>query len=360
MAELTGKAVSELPAATTINDSDLLAISQNGASKKITPSVLLSEVKDEISGLSGSLATYVRPNLLDNWYFVRGKAQGGVASFPINQRGQNSYSSAGPSIDRWNASSANCIVALGYNNYIVIKSSTAGAQNLFLQYFENKEMFAGKTVTISAIINSTLVQSTIQVPADSSTWGSTITPGSDSVSGCSIYLRYLNSKLCFVFYASSSYVANTNILIQAAKIEIGNTQTLAHKVGNVWVLNEIPDYAEQLMKCQRYYQRYGNAQSYRVFAIGYMQSDTSARFFLPLSVPMVRKPTATVHGTLYFNYGENSNRIAITFNDSAVNNWDDHQVFLSGTTGSSVSVGTVGEIMSQNTTVESIELSADL
>ena len=256
MAELTGKAISELPAATTINDTDLLAISQNGASKKITPPVLLSGVEGEISGLSGSLATYVRPNLLDNWYFIRGVQQTGVASFPINQRGQGSYSGAVYNIDRWVSGNANCMVALGYNNYIVIKSSAAGGQNLLMQYFENKEMFAGKTVTISAIINGTLVQSTIAVPADSSTWGSTIGYGSSDVVGCAVYLRYLSSKLCFVFYTNSNYVANTNVLIQAAKIEIGDTQTLAHQVGSAWVLNEMPNHAEQLARCQRFFQMY--------------------------------------------------------------------------------------------------------
>lgn len=256
MAELTGKAISELPAATTINDTDLLAISQNGASKKITPPILMSGVESEISGLSGSLATYVRPNLLDNWYFIRGAAQTGVASFPINQRGQNSYSGSGYTIDRWVGGTANSLVALGYSNYIVIKSSAAGGQNLFLQYFENKEMFAGKTVTISAIINNTLVQSTIAVPANSSTWGSTIGYGSASVGGCAIYLRYLSSKLCFVFYTNSTYTANTNILIQAAKIEIGDTQTLAHQVGSAWILNEIPNYSEQLVRCQRFFQTF--------------------------------------------------------------------------------------------------------
>ena len=256
MAELTGKAISELPAATTINDTDLLAISQNGASKKVTPPVLLSGVEGEISGLSGSLATYVRPNLLDNWYFIRGVAQTGVASFPINQRGQSSYSGSGYTIDRWVGGTANSLVALGYSNYIVIKSSAAGGQNLLMQYFENKEMFAGKTVTISAIINNTLVSSTISIPADSSTWGSTIPTGTAAVGGCAVYLRYLWGKLCFVFFATSAYVANTNILIQAAKIEIGDTQTLAHQVGNVLTLNEMPNYSEQLVRCQRFFQMY--------------------------------------------------------------------------------------------------------
>lgn len=41
MAELTGKAVSELPEATNVQDSDLLAISQDAASKKVTVETLL-------------------------------------------------------------------------------------------------------------------------------------------------------------------------------------------------------------------------------------------------------------------------------------------------------------------------------
>lgn len=52
MAELTGKAVSELPAATTIGDSDLLALSQDGASKKITPPILLTGVMKSRSSIT--------------------------------------------------------------------------------------------------------------------------------------------------------------------------------------------------------------------------------------------------------------------------------------------------------------------
>lgn len=40
MAELTGKAVSELPEATSVQDSDLFAVSQNGSSKKMTVATL--------------------------------------------------------------------------------------------------------------------------------------------------------------------------------------------------------------------------------------------------------------------------------------------------------------------------------
>lgn len=38
----------------------------------------------------------------------------------------------------------------------------------------------------------------------------------------------------------------------AIKLELGTTQTLAHREGDKWVLNEIPDYGEQLRRCQRY------------------------------------------------------------------------------------------------------------
>ena len=40
----------------------------------------------------------------------------------------------------------------------------------------------------------------------------------------------------------------------AAKLELGTTQTLAHQENGNWVLNEIPDYGEQLARCMRYYQ----------------------------------------------------------------------------------------------------------
>lgn len=38
----------------------------------------------------------------------------------------------------------------------------------------------------------------------------------------------------------------------AIKLEIGPTQTLAHREGDKWVLNEVPEYGEQLRRCQWY------------------------------------------------------------------------------------------------------------
>lgn len=43
------------------------------------------------------------------------------------------------------------------------------------------------------------------------------------------------------------------VSIRAIKLELGPQQTFAHQENGVWVLNEIPDYGEQLRRCQRYY-----------------------------------------------------------------------------------------------------------
>ena len=50
------------------------------------------------------------------------------------------------------------------------------------------------------------------------------------------------------------------VTIAAVKLERGNSQTLAHQdaQGN-WVINDIPDKAQELWKCQRYYQLFSSA-----------------------------------------------------------------------------------------------------
>lgn len=54
-------------------------------------------------------------------------------------------------------------------------------------------------------------------------------------------------------HASLGGFGNTDMTVKAVKLELGSVQTLAHQDANgAWVLNEIPDYGEQLLKCQRY------------------------------------------------------------------------------------------------------------
>ena len=79
--------------------------------------------------------------------------------------------------------------------------------------------------------------------------------------------------------------------IQAVKLELGPFQTLAHKEGSKWVLNEIPDYATELAKCQRYFYKTQGAFEYRGIAISrwYVSSGT-----IELPVPMRIKPACKI------------------------------------------------------------------
>lgn len=68
-----------------------------------------------------------------------------------------------------------------------------------------------------------------------------------------------NSFYCPIF--GNGTVAETeqttaDAYVLALKLELGDHQTLAHQDENGnWVLNEIPDYGEQLARCKRVYQR---------------------------------------------------------------------------------------------------------
>jgi hypothetical protein len=44
--------------------------------------------------------------------------------------------------------------------------------------------------------------------------------------------------------------AGEELSVKAVKLELGTEQTLAHQENGTWVLNEIPDYEEELVKCQ--------------------------------------------------------------------------------------------------------------
>ena len=71
------------------------------------------------------------------------------------------------------------------------------------------------------------------------------------------WLLRFSSNMARIIYIGND---TPEITIKAAKLELGSQQALAHQDTNGnWVLNEIPDYGEQLAKCQRYFQLYSSA-----------------------------------------------------------------------------------------------------
>lgn len=142
-----------------------------------------------------------------------------------------------------------------------------------------------------------------------------------------------------VVFGEGGVGAGTVKLI-AAKLELGDTQTLAHQdsSGN-WVLNEIPDYGEQLARCQRYFVKYPST-----ILPGIAISTSTALFGLPSSnmraAPVISGDFA---GTLSFansvtqgflsvissiSYSAYGNALLVSFNGNICNQWESCSVLL--------------------------------
>lgn len=177
-------------------------------------------------------------NLLDNWYFVGGGSQLREGVFPINQRGQTSYSATGYGIDRWYNVSSLIPVTMS-EGYITSHS--------IFQRIEGQDKLLGLQLTFSALFeDGTLLSGTKKI----TTFSAQTTFASKAVPGGALALLY-NSYWRGFQIDNSASGATFNLI--AAKLELGTEQTLAHKENGVWVLNEIPDYAVELLKCQQYY-----------------------------------------------------------------------------------------------------------
>lgn len=238
---------------------DSAATSVEGAVKYNTQQTLTEEQKQQARAninapapytagdgisISGSvIATKVQPcnrNLLDNWYF----------GAPVNQRDvSGTISSAGYFLDRWK---------------LVIGSVTINTDGITL--------------------NGTMQQVLETAPVG------TVTASALTQAGVGEVVPTYNSATKTV-----TVTADGEKLV-AVKLEMGSQQTLAHQENGMWVLNEIPDYGEELTKCMRYlqiisapYDTSGNG-----VAIGYANNTVDLWVPIPLAVPMRISPTPTI------------------------------------------------------------------
>lgn len=180
------------------------------------------------------------PNLLDNWYFGN----------PVNQRGASgTISRLGYFFDRWKLVSGSVTINSGG---IVLNGTIA----------QVLEYAAGQTVTATVLTPDGVTD---------------VTPVYDDET-------------------KTFTVTTQGKTIRAVKLELGTEQTLAHQENGVWVLNEIPDYGEQLRRCQRYYQRLKASSGYMRFGISQPYTDTAAGVFIPLQGEMRTAPTMSSSG----------------------------------------------------------------
>ena len=173
----------------------------------------------------------VHPNLLDNAYFVGGGSQLGGETFPINQRGQTSYTSGGTGIDRW------CTDLPSGNGVTLTASGVTLDSGVYWGQHRVAKDLAGETLTLSVML------------ADGTIYSGTAVYNHEVGVGYTFFGNGLMA--CYALRLGSSDVAQfeistyTAITVKAVKLEKGTVSTLAN--------DTIPSFVEELRKCQRFF-----------------------------------------------------------------------------------------------------------
>lgn len=290
-----------------------------------------------VTNVSNQLGTFVRPNLLDNWYFGR----------PVNQRGKTSYTGIGYAIDRWKID-IDTGSRVSINNGLTIKNAGSYIGQYFDRLFDSLD---GIPITGSIILSSghlltgTLIyKSIINQPQIFF---------SDSAGGVSMFVNALSNTLTQIELAT----LKDNVSILAAKLELGPTQTLAHREGDKWVLNEVPDYGEQLRRCQRYAIDLHGPTNYGVLGSGVARRTDRASIFCPLPVSMRVTPVATFGGSLTLASDADAGRGYVTAVN--VDHINSNGITLNVDTAG-LTISTVYQLWRQGDASAHILLSADL
>ena len=229
---------------------------------------------NRISQINTGFSYISNPNLLDNWYFGN----------PVNQRGQTSYTGVGYGIDRWKILTDSATLAISNDGITLHRNG--GDQWLLAEQMEPSIVtnFVGKHFTASVLTTQGLV--VLDVPSAFTSETSVTDPKGVCV--------WVNTTGIVLFGT-----INDSMTLIAAKLELGSQQTLAHQDadGN-WVLNEVPDYGEQLARCQRYALECalnGYVADAQIVGMGSSETASVAHIVIPTPNTMRTLPTITWH-----------------------------------------------------------------
>jgi len=206
-------------------------------------------------------------NLIDNPFFT------------VNQRGSSTYSLNGYTVDRWITGNSN--LQLDVNSNSITLTNNGASQYEFIQRIESTfALYAGKTLTLSIKDDSdNIYYNTATIPNTapaSTTFYIGIPLPNDSGDFNFAYTAGLQ-----IFYADLRLKAGKTITIKAVKLELGSISTLAYDAP--------PSYAEELLKCQRYFLSIKNSCTYA----GIFSSQYAVEFTIPTPIAMRTTPTLT-------------------------------------------------------------------
>ena len=192
-------------------------------------------------------------NLLRNGTFADGCI--------VNQRGKTSYAGTGYGVDMWYTTGATLSVDVTAEGVKLYKNA-ASANPAWAQALET-DAAVGQTVTVSMLYKGSGEGASLRVAqsggivtlSNVSDW--TLAQKTFALEKWSV--GTLQDRAIVAIQCFENMAVNQGLYIKAIKLELGEQQTLAHQENGAWVLNELPDYGGELLRCQRYYQVYTTA-----------------------------------------------------------------------------------------------------
>lgn len=231
---------------------------------------LADPVETQLLNVKGNLSNR---NLLDNAWFT------------VNQRGETSFYFA----DRWLRFASE--LTFTNNDGVTISGTPSSIENLGTQKIEWDRLKdnIGKAITLSVLINGTVYKAVGKIETPTSSWKSHVNL---EIPSLNIAFQLLTNGASPSIAELVLKVINTdviNVTIKAIKLELGSISTLA--------MDTVPNYAEELLKCQRYFYRYKANDSSGYMGMGGIQSTNNLRFILNLPTTMRQSPTITYSGS---------------------------------------------------------------
>ena len=185
----------------------------------------------------------VRPNIFINPFFK------------VNQRGKNSYPITSPvyTLDCWKSSGTTRFGTIAPSGSAVRLNNNNGTMGIS-QLIDEYSSLAGKTVTVSflAQIASGQYRIVVNDGTQNATTDMNFRAGDLTLYSFTVTISNSPSQLRCAFESVNS----GNATIYAAKLELGESQTLAYQDSTgTWNLLPQPesDYLTQLLKCQQYF-----------------------------------------------------------------------------------------------------------
>ncbi len=195
----------------------------------------------------------------------------GYLASPVNQRGQTSYQ------DTFGAD-ALCIDHWWITNYTTAQLEADGlavqypgqrGNYILLQKIENFAAFRGKTLTFSMLIKSLTGSVNLQAQFQPDYTGNVVSSSITSPGLVSLTFTVPEDAQMLWVCLAATEIAPVSAKLVAAKLELGEEQTLARQEGSSWMLlDPPPDPALELAKCQRYYERVAFQPGERVYVMG--------------------------------------------------------------------------------------------